>query len=107
MHDFEKKLRIRMPLRSGATPGRPGRTAATSTMDGFEAAFWQWQDAEQAASKVRSEFSRVVYLYLVMAGPAPTVDSAGALAQASDAALQALVRAYAALRQRRCAIPLI
>jgi hypothetical protein len=76
-------------------------------VDDFELAFRQWQDTERAADEARAEFNRVVSLYLMRVGPAPTPEMVEALVQKPNAALRAIGTAYDALRRRRCAMQLL
>ncbi len=61
----------------------------------------QWQDAEDAMRQAQVEFDRVLYLYLMRQGPAPTAEMADALAAKRRGAFRALLLAHESIRRCR------
>lgn len=67
----------------------------------------QWQDAERAMVHAQVEFDRVLHLYLVRRGPAPTAAMADALAAKRRAAFRALLLAHESIRRCRSAMRIL
>ena len=66
-----------------------------------------WQDAERAMLDAQAEFDRVVYLYLVRCGPAPTAAMVEELASKRRDAFRVLLRVHDAITRCRCGMRIL
>ncbi|HWP11336.1 MAG TPA: hypothetical protein VNN06_05915 [Ramlibacter sp.] len=73
----------------------------------FDKALSGWEAAQSAWARSELAFSRAVYLYLVMLGPAPSSTVVDAVTNSRLSAEAAFAQLCAALRQARQTVPLL